>query len=103
MSMLNYIGWKEVATGIAIMVGGGFVTWVGVKISVRISNFVTRLNNALNVAERLEKSNERRCDETKVIFRALYSIIDALEKGHANGNVHEAKDELNAYLIGSKQ
>jgi ribosomal protein L6P/L9E len=90
--------WQPILTGVSVTVGGGIVLYVSGTMHKRFKTFMARVTHTMESVEKMERNSAKRIDETRIIFKALRSIIDAQQTGVANGNVKEAKQELDDYL-----
>jgi len=95
----------DVCTGVAVVAGGGIVMFAGTLFVKRVNGFFHRVNSALITLQStgatialMQTNSAKRIQENRIIFRALRSIIDALQTGVANGNVAEAKHDIDKYL-----
>ena len=92
---MDYQNW---ILGLGIPLALGLIFFVSRNLCTRASNFIHRVNRTFDNVDRLVYEMRRRQEIDGVLLEANRAIIDALEKGKANGNVEKAKQRLDCYL-----
>ena len=92
---MDYQNW---ILGLGIPLALGLIFFVSRNLCTRASNFVHRVNRTFDNVDRLVYEMRRRQEIDGVLLEVNRAIIDALEKGKANGNVEKAKNRIDTYL-----
>jgi hypothetical protein len=89
-------GIKDILAAIILIGSAGTVIWKFGKATKKVMDSASSMVTSV---QELKADSEKQREQTRIMTRALFVVLDGLQQVGANGNVTKMHKELETYLV----